>query len=61
MPFFIVRQESGPLGWPAIEPDVFDSEREARTAALARGVPGDGWIVEAKDVRQALQRAVSRG
>ena len=60
MPFFIVQRGQGPLAWPSIEPDVFAEEREARGAALARGITGDWWIVEAKDVRDALRKAASK-
>ncbi len=59
MPFFIVRRGKGPLAWPTLEPDVFADEREARAAALARGLNADWWIVEAKDVRDALRKATS--
>lgn len=59
MPFFIVQRGHEPLAWPTLEPDVFTEEREARTAALARGISGDWWIVEARDVREALRKAAS--
>jgi hypothetical protein len=57
MPFFIVRRGQGPLAWPSLEPDIFAEERDARAAALARGITGEWWIVEAKDVREALRKA----
>ncbi len=59
MPFFIVRRGQGPLAWPTLEPDVFAAEREARAAALERGLNAGWWIVEAKDVRDALRKAAS--
>jgi hypothetical protein len=59
MPFFIVRREPGPLAWPTLEPEVFAEEREARAAALARGLRGNWWLVEARDVRDALRKAAS--
>jgi len=57
MPFFIVRRGRGPLAWPSLEPDIFADERDARAAALARRIADDWWIVEAKDVREALGKA----